>query len=573
MPNKLTDWEVELGFNTSKVDAGLKKLEGRFKNLNLGNEKDKTKARSKRMETLHSRAIIHENAQAKAAERKKETLHSRAIIEGNARAAKAARVSRIVAGTDPRKKMETLHSRGIIEGNIRAARELTRSRRDMVKMETLHSRAIIENNRLTTTGLKKQNTLVTSITRSFKNMTLAVVSAYAIIGGGKALIEASKRLDSLRASMLAASGDAKAAKADFEFVRQSSKNLGTSLFVAASGFQKIGTSMRAAGFDDAGIKNVFLAASEASIAFGLSADDTAGVMKAFSQISSKGTVSAEELRQQLGDRLPGAFQMAARAMGVTTTELDKMLQSGSLASDVFLPKFADELRKTVRETGALGAGMRTIRAEQARLGTAGTEFAEGLLDAGGKGGLKDVLNLITTFVQALKPVGAAVMRVVRPIVSVIAGIAKLIILIVKPIATVVDNILSLLGPSKETMEVMEKWASAILSGNSALDGTNDKLSTTLRWLFGIKAAWHGILGLAYKLNEVIEDSKVISSTAAGFITGGPVGAVQGLIGSFAKTKQETDVKVDVTITAETGAEAAQQFGDSLQEILNAVGPR
>ena len=82
---------------------------------------------------------------------------------------------------------------------------------------------------------------------------------------------------------------------------------------------------------------------------GLSADDTRGALRALEQIVSKGTVSAEELRGQLGERLPGAFQIASRAMGVTTQELGEMLQRGEVLVEDLLPKLAKELRSSVAE--------------------------------------------------------------------------------------------------------------------------------------------------------------------------------------------------------------------------------
>ena len=58
---------------------------------------------------------------------------------------------------------------------------------------------------------------------------------------------------------------------------------------------------------------------------------------------SKGTVQAEELRGQLGERLPGAFNLAAQAMGVTTQELNKMLDNGEVLAIDLLPKLAEVL--------------------------------------------------------------------------------------------------------------------------------------------------------------------------------------------------------------------------------------
>ena len=53
-----------------------------------------------------------------------------------------------------------------------------------------------------------------------------------------------------------------------------------------------------------------------------------GAFLALGQMISKGKVQAEELRGQLGKRLPGAFQLAAKAMGMTTAALDKFMADG-----------------------------------------------------------------------------------------------------------------------------------------------------------------------------------------------------------------------------------------------------
>src|SRR5690606_8668116 len=90
---------------------------------------------------------------------------------------------------------------------------------------------------------------------------------------------------------------------------------------------------------------VFESISKASAVMGLSADQSAGALLALQQMVSKGTVQAEELRGQLGERLPGAFQIAARAMGVTTAELGKMLEQGQVIADDFVPKFARQLEQ------------------------------------------------------------------------------------------------------------------------------------------------------------------------------------------------------------------------------------
>lgn len=83
-----------------------------------------------------------------------------------------------------------------------------------------------------------------------------------------------------------------------------------------------------------------------SASLGRSQEQISGTLNALTQIISKGTVQAEELRGQLGDRLPGAFNIMARAIGVSVEELNKMLKNGEVIADEVLPKFANELEKT-----------------------------------------------------------------------------------------------------------------------------------------------------------------------------------------------------------------------------------
>ena len=55
---------------------------------------------------------------------------------------------------------------------------------------------------------------------------------------------------------------------------------------------------------------------------------------------SKGKVTTEELRRQLGERLPGAMGIMAASLGVTIVELDRMLKAGEVLSAEALPRFA-----------------------------------------------------------------------------------------------------------------------------------------------------------------------------------------------------------------------------------------
>ena len=93
------------------------------------------------------------------------------------------------------------------------------------------------------------------------------------------------------------------------------------------------------------MNDIYKAVSNAGAAMQLTSDQMQGVFLALGQMVSKGKVQAEELRGQLGERLPGAFQMAAQAMGMTTAELDKFIADGKLTAEELLPKLAEVMQE------------------------------------------------------------------------------------------------------------------------------------------------------------------------------------------------------------------------------------
>lgn len=92
-------------------------------------------------------------------------------------------------------------------------------------------------------------------------------------------------------------------------------------------------------------RKIFESLSRATAAFGMSAEDSNGVFLALSQMMSKGKISSEELRLQMGERLPIALQAMAKAAGTSVAGLDKLLKEGKLLSADVLPRFADALNE------------------------------------------------------------------------------------------------------------------------------------------------------------------------------------------------------------------------------------
>lgn len=188
---------------------------------------------------------------------------------------------------------------------------------------------------------KRAELLVSTAARAM-SAALAGISVVAI---GRAAVQTALDFKRLEQGMRIATGSSEKADAEFSFLRKTADQLGIRLLTLAEQYVGLAAAARGTTLEGQATRDIFDAITRAVIATGGGAEQAQGALLAVQQIISKGTVSAEELRGQLGERLPGAFQIAARAVGKTTAELGKMLEQGQLLSADFLPRFAAQLRE------------------------------------------------------------------------------------------------------------------------------------------------------------------------------------------------------------------------------------
>ena len=214
--------------------------------------------------------------------------------------------------------------------------------------------------------------LAGSLTRFFG--LSATVGSFTVFG--KASLDAALNLDRLNKAFSTIEGSSARGAARLDYLREVSDRLGQNFYQtaeAAKGFFAAG----AGTFVEGDLQKIFESVTEASTALGLSSDEYSRTLLALQQMISKGKVSAEELRQQLGEALPGAFQLFAQAAGVSTAELDKMLERGEVGIDV-LGKFADVLHNKY-EKGANEAAQ-GLQAELNRLTMSWEDFKVSFMD-------------------------------------------------------------------------------------------------------------------------------------------------------------------------------------------------
>ncbi len=184
------------------------------------------------------------------------------------------------------------------------------------------------------------------LSRNILATAAAFVSIRTAIQSVQSVVEAGMGLEKLEGQLKFATGSLEGANEAMEFLRKTARTLGLDFNATATSFGKFAAAAKGTRLEGEQTRSVFTSVAKASSVMKLSAAETEGVFYALGQMISKGKVQAEELRGQLGERLPGAFNIAARAMGVTTAQLDEMLKKGEVIAEDFLPKFAVEMEKT-----------------------------------------------------------------------------------------------------------------------------------------------------------------------------------------------------------------------------------
>lgn len=189
---------------------------------------------------------------------------------------------------------------------------------------------------------------------SFKRSVAAVTRSVASLQGGLAalgvaltvseLVEAGREMASLEKSFTTITGSSQAMREEFDFVREVADDMGQNFYALVPSYKSLLAASKDTNLEGEATRDIFESITGAAANLGLKSDETTGALKAIEQMMSKGNVQAEELRGQLGERLPGAFNLAAEAMGVTTSELNNMLDRGEVLAEDLLPKLASVLK-------------------------------------------------------------------------------------------------------------------------------------------------------------------------------------------------------------------------------------
>lgn len=228
-------------------------------------------------------------------------------------------------------------------------------------------------------GMGDARGAVSSLTSAVGAAKLAIAAwGAALVYAGNAALEAALRMDRLDKAYTSITGSAQGARGQLAFLQETADRLGLQFQSTALSARTFFAAGKGSSLEPQ-LNTIFEAVSSAGAALALSQDDIQGAFLALGQMISKGKVQAEELRGQLGERLPGAFQMAARAMSMTTAELDKFMADGKLTAEDLLPRMAKVLRDEYGAAAEVAA--QGMQGAVNRLSTEWEQFKAGLIDS------------------------------------------------------------------------------------------------------------------------------------------------------------------------------------------------
>lgn len=206
-------------------------------------------------------------------------------------------------------------------------------------------KALSKNNKTVKNAVKQQNTFGNAL-KSVKAAIIGyvtVLSTMKVIDFTTGIVSAGVELDSLQRTLKAVTGNTQQASDEFEFIQSVAKKYSLSIKALEQNYKGLIASTQDTALEGAETKRLFDAMSGTAAVLSMRTDDVTGAFRAFVQMVSKGNVQAEELRGQLGERLYGAFNLAAKAMNVSTEELNDMLKRGDVLAKDLIPRIVDVL--------------------------------------------------------------------------------------------------------------------------------------------------------------------------------------------------------------------------------------
>lgn len=378
-----------------------------------------------------------------------------------------------------------------------------------------------------------------------------------LFGWQKPIVEAAAEMQRMRVMLRGLNKDkvnpGEAAAQDMQYIVNMAKNAPFAMQALTDSFVKF----RSAGLDptDGSLK----ALVDSVARFGGDSELLKRAAVAVQQMSGKGVVSMEELRQQLGEAVPNAMKAMADAAGITMGELTKAVSSGTVEAKQALSLMFVGLR--AENENAAKDMMQTYTGALAQLQTSFTLFADrvgqaGYLDSLTKGmkELSAVMNSAEgiSFANSLGEGLTTAIDGLRELAQWLAKNQELVITLGKIVAGMVAfkmlraGILGVVGAGGQMLSTFMKMSTVIQTpftlGATAVTRFNRAarmgLAPIPSLIFAIRGAITGLKGAFAGLTAFIAANPIGAAFTVAAV------AVAGLISYMTMLRSETSKVVD-----------------------------
>ena len=211
-------------------------------------------------------------------------------------------------------------------------------------------------------GLRKSMSDLVAVAKGF----IAFELADRVRDFAASAITAARETELLIARLETVAGTTEGAEAEFAFLVETANTWGLSLQALTKDYAGFAAVLNKEGFTLEETRQLYIGLAVAARGAGLSQDDLTGAIRGLLQVAGKGAAQMDELRQQIGERFPGALQVLSAELGVTTEELFEMSEAGELLAGETIPKLVKALVSEFGEAAtkaALGADAEFNRLE------------------------------------------------------------------------------------------------------------------------------------------------------------------------------------------------------------------
>ena len=168
------------------------------------------------------------------------------------------------------------------------------------------------------------------------------------------IISVDRSYQQFMASMYVSTNSMAKSKEAFDFVARAARAYGVELETLSKSYAKFRASASAT-LPTAAIDRLFLSVSAVASVLHLAPQSVDRMFTAFTQMASKGQIYSEELKQQLGEHLPGAVALAAQAMGVSVRQLMDDMKKGKVDIVKFFSNMPDVIMEKFGKAAEISA--------------------------------------------------------------------------------------------------------------------------------------------------------------------------------------------------------------------------